>query len=89
MKTLKSPFDYQNEIFDYPRQHCDFQNTTFEHSNQILISKRNIFKRRLLTPTIKIDISKRDFIKMISKKEVSISPMGCPNVEGNFDFQHI
>ena len=41
MKTLKSPFDYQNEIFDYPRQDCDFQNKTFELSNQILISKRN------------------------------------------------
>ena len=28
---------------------------------------------RLLTPTIKIDISKRGFLKMISKMEVSIS----------------
>lgn len=25
---------------------------------------------------------------MISKMEVSISPMGTPNVERNFDFQH-
>ena len=41
MKTLKSPFDYQNEIFDYPRQDCDFQNKHFELSNQIVISKRN------------------------------------------------
>ena len=41
MKTLKSPFDYQNEIFDYPRQDCDFQNKTFELSNQILISERS------------------------------------------------
>ena len=43
---------------------------------------------RLLTPTIKIDISKRDFLKMISKMEVSISQMGTPNIERNFDFQH-
>ena len=26
MKTLKAFFHYQNEIFDYPRQDCDFQN---------------------------------------------------------------
>jgi len=43
---------------------------------------------RLLTPKIKIDISKSDFLKMISKVEVSISQMGTPNIERNFDFQH-
>ena len=79
MKTLKSPFDHQNEIFDYPRQDCDFQNKNFELSNQTLISKRN-FQNESFD-------SKRDFLKMISKMEVSISPMGTPNVETNFDFE--
>ena len=43
---------------------------------------------RVLTPKIKIAISNRDFLKMISKIEVSISSMGTPNIERNFDFQH-
>lgn len=42
---------------------------------------------RLLTAKIKIAISKIDFLKMISKMEVSISQMGTPNVERNFDFE--
>lgn len=83
MKTLKSPFDYQNEIFDYPRQDCDFQNKHFELSNQIVISKRNFQNETCHLHAI----SKIDFLKMISKMEVSISQMGTPNVERNFDFQ--
>lgn len=43
---------------------------------------------RVLTAKIKIAISKTDFLKMVSKMEVSISQMGTPNVERNFDFQH-
>ena len=46
---------------------------------------------RVLTPKIKIAISNRDFLKMISKIEVSIKSqvsMGTPNIERNFDFQH-
>ena len=43
---------------------------------------------RVLTPKIKIAISNKDFLKMISKTEVSISSMGTPNIERNFDFQH-
>ena len=49
---------------------------------------REMFKMRVLTPKIKTDISKRDFLKRISKMEVSISQMGTPNIERNFDFQH-
>ena len=47
-----------------------------------------MFKMRVLTAKIKIAISKTDFLKMVSKMEVSISQMGTPNVERNFDFQH-
>ena len=43
---------------------------------------------RVLTAKIKIAISKTDFLKMVSKMEVSISQMSTPNVERNFDFQH-
>lgn len=43
---------------------------------------------RVVTLKIKTAISKRDFLKMISKMEVSISQMGTPNVDRNFDFQH-
>ena len=43
---------------------------------------------RVVTLKIKTAISKRDFLKMISKMEVSISQMGTPNIDRNFDFQH-
>ena len=87
MKTLKSPFDYQNEIFDYPRQDCDFQNKTFELSNQILISKRNFQNETFDSYNqdwhLQKGLSQNDF----QSGSLNFS-MGTPNVERNFDSQH-